>query len=91
MADGCIFCRIIAGELPAHVVIEDDADRFLDARPVPRAHAVVPREHVVTSCDLPAEQTFEPLFSRAQLGRHAGRGGRALAPRRQLRRDQQPG
>jgi diadenosine tetraphosphate (Ap4A) HIT family hydrolase len=36
MADGCVFCRIIAGELPAHVVLEDEGFvAFLDARSSP--------------------------------------------------------
>jgi histidine triad (HIT) family protein len=67
MAD-CTFCRIIAGELSAHVVLDDDACMaFLDVRPLFPGHTLlVPREHHETLADLPADQ-IEPLFTRAQL------------------------
>ncbi len=52
----CLFCRIVAGEVPAHAVLEtDDLVAFLDHRPVFKGHVLlVPREHVVTLPDLPA-------------------------------------
>ena len=52
----CIFCRIVAGDLPAETVLETDAlVAFLDTRPVFKGHVLlVPREHVVTLPDLPA-------------------------------------
>ena len=54
---GCVFCQIISGELPGHVVLEtDDLLAFLDTRPVFKGHVLlVPREHVETLPDLPAE------------------------------------
>jgi histidine triad (HIT) family protein len=47
MTDDCIFCKIVAGELPAHVIDEDDHTlAFLDINPWTRGHAlVVPRDH----------------------------------------------
>ncbi len=56
MATGCVFCSIIAGEIPADVVLDEpDFMAFLDARPVFKGHALlVPRTHVVTLLDLPA-------------------------------------
>jgi histidine triad (HIT) family protein len=56
MADGCVFCSIIAGETSADVVLDEpDFLAFLDARPVFKGHVLlVPREHVVTLPDLPA-------------------------------------
>jgi len=56
MAD-CVFCSIIAGEVPAESVLEtDDLVGFLDARPVFKGHVLlVPRVHVETLPDLPAE------------------------------------
>jgi histidine triad (HIT) family protein len=53
----CIFCQIVAGDIPAHVVLEtDDFVGFLDTRPVFKGHVLlVPREHVETLPDLPAE------------------------------------
>jgi histidine triad (HIT) family protein len=43
----CIFCKIVAGELPATVVAEDERTvSFMDVSPATRGHAlVVPREH----------------------------------------------
>jgi histidine triad (HIT) family protein len=43
----CIFCKIVAGELPAMVVDEDDRTiAFMDISPATRGHAlVIPREH----------------------------------------------
>ena len=53
----CLFCRIIAGEVDADVVLETEhMVGFLDLRPVFKGHALlVPRQHVVTLPDLPAE------------------------------------
>jgi histidine triad (HIT) family protein len=63
----CTFCRIIAGQLPAHVVLDDEAClAFLDVRPLFPGHTLlVPREHHETLADLPVEQ-IDPLFRRAQ-------------------------
>jgi histidine triad (HIT) family protein len=43
----CIFCRIIAGELPGQIVQEDERTvAFMDINPATRGHAlVVPRNH----------------------------------------------
>ena len=43
----CIFCKIVAGEIPAQVVDEDEHTvAFMDLNPWTRGHAlVVPREH----------------------------------------------
>lgn len=47
MAD-CIFCKIVAGELPAALVGSDERVlAFLDINPATRGHAlVIPRAHV---------------------------------------------
>ncbi|MFH0819684.1 MAG: HIT domain-containing protein [bacterium] len=43
----CIFCKIIAGEIPSHKVYEDDNYfAFLDIRPLNPGHTlVVPKKH----------------------------------------------
>jgi histidine triad (HIT) family protein len=66
-AADCLFCRIIAGEVPAHVVLDSpDAFAFLDHRPVFKGHTlVVPRTHVVTLTDLPVP-TIGPYFTEVQ-------------------------
>jgi histidine triad (HIT) family protein len=67
MAPDCVFCRIIAGELPAHFVLEDDGFvAFLDTRPLFPGHVLlVPREHVVTIMDAPRAM-LGPLAERTQ-------------------------
>jgi histidine triad (HIT) family protein len=47
-APGCLFCAIVAGEQPAHVVIDTGPVRaFLDHRPLFPGHTlVVPADHV---------------------------------------------
>jgi histidine triad (HIT) family protein len=63
-----VFCRIVAGEVPAFMVLEDEEFvAFLDARPVFKGHVlVVPRRHYVTLADLPVAEVG-PLFERARL------------------------
>lgn len=43
----CLFCRILAGELPAQIVAEDERTvSFMDINPATRGHAlVIPRAH----------------------------------------------
>jgi histidine triad (HIT) family protein len=55
--DDCLFCRIVAGAVDAEVVLESEQMvGFLDHRPVFKGHVLlVPRTHVVTLPDLPAE------------------------------------
>ncbi|MBB5869327.1 histidine triad (HIT) family protein [Allocatelliglobosispora scoriae] len=63
----CLFCAVIAGSTPAIVVHADDvAVAFLDTRPVFKGHVlVVPRQHVITLTDLPADR-LGPFFTRVQ-------------------------
>lgn len=50
MADDCLFCRIVRGEIPAKIVAETDtAVAFRDIDPRAPVHVlVIPREHVVS-------------------------------------------
>jgi len=47
MSDDCVFCSIVAGEIPARTVYEtDDVVAFLDVNPLARGHTVViPKSH----------------------------------------------
>jgi len=48
MSEGrCIFCAIVAGELPAEILAEDEHTlTFMDINPATRGHAlVIPRRH----------------------------------------------
>jgi histidine triad (HIT) family protein len=63
----CVFCAIAAGEVPAHVVLDQaDLVAFLDARPVFKGHTLlVTRRHIPTLLDLPP-QLHAPLLGGAQ-------------------------
>src|ERR1044072_912762 len=76
MADECLFCRIVSGELPATIVYEDENSlAFLDHRPLFYGHTLlVPREHVETLGDLPAA-LVAPYFKAAQLLSRAVQSG----------------
>ena len=64
MAD-CIFCKIIAGEIPASKVYEDDQVlAFLDISQVTPGHTlVVPKQHFRNLLEMDADSTSQ-LFSR---------------------------
>ncbi|MGB0099879.1 MAG: HIT family protein [Nocardioides sp.] len=55
-APDCVFCSIVAGDLPADLVLDEpEMVAFLDRRPVFKGHVLlVPRGHVETLPDLPA-------------------------------------
>ncbi len=57
----CLFCRIAAGESPAHVVAEDRlALAFLDLHPIRPGHVlVIPKAHHVWFEDMPAPKPRE--------------------------------
>src|SRR6187431_561457 len=66
-APDCVFCSIVAGDVPADIVLaDDDLVAFLDRRPVFKGHVLlVPRQHVVTLPDLPAALR-DPFLAAAQ-------------------------
>jgi histidine triad (HIT) family protein len=53
--DGCVFCRMVAGEIPVARVYEDEAVlAFLDIAPISDGHTlVIPKQHCSTihECD----------------------------------------
>jgi histidine triad (HIT) family protein len=53
----CIFCKIVAGEIPATRVAEEErAIAFMDIRPATRGHVlVIPREHSTDLIDIGPE------------------------------------
>ncbi len=63
----CVFCSIVAGDIPAHAVASDDATlAFLDTRPVFPGHILlVPKDHYETLADVPSP-LVGPLFDAAQ-------------------------
>jgi len=53
----CIFCKIVAGELPSAKVYEDKRVlAFMDLNPVNKGHAlVIPKDHYQNLTDLPPD------------------------------------
>jgi histidine triad (HIT) family protein len=68
MEQGCLFCRIVAGEVAAAMVLEDELTlAFLDHRPLFPGHCLlIPKTHYETLTDLP-EDLIGPLFGNARL------------------------
>ncbi len=62
--DDCIFCKIVAGELPCTRVYEDDEIlAFMDIGPIVKGHTlVIPRIHVDPLTNVP-----DPLLSKLVL------------------------
>jgi len=63
MAEECIFCKIIKGEIPADKVYENDkAFAFLDISPVNFGHTlVIPKEHHENIFEIPEEVLAETI------------------------------
>ncbi len=75
MADpDCIFCKIVAGELPAQIVDEDERTiAFMDIAPATRGHAlVIPREHARDLLVVSAEDLQATMLAAQRLARRAG-------------------
>lgn len=73
----CIFCKIVAGRVPASIVFQDDrCCAFMDIQPVNPGHVlIVPVVHVAFLDDLD-EETGAYLFTVAQrLSRALRRSG----------------
>jgi histidine triad (HIT) family protein len=73
----CIFCKIVAGEIPAMLVDEDERTiAFMDINPATRGHAlVIPREH---SADLLSVEREDLLAVAVAAQRLAGRAKERL-------------
>lgn len=67
----CIFCKIVAGDVPCARLLEDDAAlAFLDIGPLAEGHVLlVPREHFETLDQMPAELATAVLKHLPALGR----------------------
>lgn len=69
----CLFCRILAGELPAQIVDEDERTvSFMDINPATRGHAlVIPRAHSVDLHDTPPEDVAATALAAQRLAERA--------------------
>jgi len=63
----CIFCKIVAGEIPSYKVYEDDKVlAFLDINPVASGHTLlIPKEHFRMMTDTP-DELISHLYIRAK-------------------------
>jgi histidine triad (HIT) family protein len=71
VAEDCIFCKIVAGELPAQVVQEDEQTlAFMDLNPWTRGHAlVIPRAHSRNLYDVAGEDLAAAAAGAQRLAR----------------------
>ena len=67
----CVFCRIVAGELPASVVYRDELCwALMDLQPVRRGHTlVIPAQHAIRvhELDHPVEERIWQLGQRLHV------------------------
>jgi histidine triad (HIT) family protein len=64
---GCVFCDIVAGQVPAYLVLDEaEVLAFLDHRPLLPGHVlVIPKAHYETLGDLPTDEVG-PFFLTVQ-------------------------
>ena len=67
----CIFCKIVAGEIPSHKVYEDDNSlAFLDISPSSRGHTlVIPKQHAASMDDISPESLAATMVSAQAVAR----------------------
>ena len=67
----CAFCRIVAGEIPASVVFENESlTVFLDINPLAEGHLlIIPKEHVTQIKDMPPDLSGRMLACVPYLGK----------------------
>lgn len=68
MDESCIFCQVIAGEIPGALVLDEpECLTYLDLNPLIPGHCVlVPRQHYPTLLEAP-DKLIGTLFSNAKL------------------------
>jgi histidine triad (HIT) family protein len=73
----CLFCKIVAGEVPATIVAQDDLTvSFMDINPATPGHAlVIPRAHAQDLLSIETEDLAACIHSAQRL---AGRAKEAL-------------
>jgi histidine triad (HIT) family protein len=69
MADGCLFCGIVAGDVPGQVVDSDENTvAFMDINPATRGHAlVVPRNHSADLMEISDEDLSNTMVAAKRL------------------------
>jgi histidine triad (HIT) family protein len=71
MASDCLFCGIVAGDVPAQIIDSDEHTvAFMDINPATRGHAlVVPREHSKDLMDVSDEDLARTMAAARRLAR----------------------
>jgi histidine triad (HIT) family protein len=71
MAEDCLFCGIVAGDVPAQIIDSDDHTvAFMDINPATTGHAlVVPREHSTDLMDVSDEDLARTMAAARRLAR----------------------
>ncbi|MDE7285250.1 MAG: HIT family protein [Lachnospiraceae bacterium] len=61
--DNCIFCKIIAGEIPSHTLYEDEQFKvILDVGPATKGHALIlPKQHYANLYELPEDTAADVM------------------------------
>lgn len=79
MASDCLFCGIVAGEVPAQIVDSDEHTvAFMDINPATRGHAlVVPRNHSADVFEISDDDLERTMLAARRL---AGKIRAALKP-----------
>ena len=72
MKNDCVFCAIVAGEIPSFKVYEDDCVlAYLDINPFTKGHAlVIPKVHSAGLLDTPAETLKEVVVRVQKVAAH---------------------
>jgi len=72
----CLFCKIVAGELPSTIIDEDErVIAFMDINPATRGHAlVVPRNHAKDLLEIEPEDLAATVLGAQRLARRASEG-----------------
>ena len=72
MDPNCIFCKIVAGQIPATLVFQDeDVVAFRDLHPQAKDHIlIIPRQHIVSMAEL--TQEHGPLLVVTNVGPDSG-------------------
>jgi histidine triad (HIT) family protein len=69
--DPCIFCGIVAGDVPGQIVDSDEHTvAFMDINPATRGHSlVVPRQHSIDLMDVSDEDLERTMLAARRLAR----------------------
>jgi histidine triad (HIT) family protein len=80
ISDNCIFCKIVAREIPSDIIYEDDRIlAFKDTHPVAPMHIlVIPKRHISSADDIQdgdQELIGDIIFKASQIAKKLGYAG----------------